>query len=84
MIVMIRHNYLVQGNGGDRLARWLSLAAAPTFAGMALLSVLSGDANMICSGNRFLPVDGMTAMYGLMAVFHLSPWIKLLQCRSAL
>jgi hypothetical protein len=31
-----------------------------------------------CSpGSRMLPIDGMTGMYLLMSVFHLSPWLKL-------
>jgi hypothetical protein len=24
-----------------------------------------------------VPIDGMAAMYGLMCLFHLSPWLKL-------
>jgi hypothetical protein len=29
------------------------------------------------SGSSILPIDGMTAMYLLMSLFHLSPWLKL-------
>ena len=38
------------------------------------------DAPMVAlcsSGSSILPVDGMTAMYLLMSLFHLSPWLKL-------
>jgi hypothetical protein len=32
----------------------------------------------LCStGPSMLPVDGMTAMYVLMSLFHLPPWLKL-------
>ena len=32
----------------------------------------------LCSlGSSNLPIDGMTAMYLLMSLFHLSPWLKL-------
>ena len=55
-------------------ASWLSLAAAPTFAGMALLSALSGAPDMLCASAS--PLSGMAAMYGLMSAFHLSPWLK--------
>ena len=54
------------------LARWLSLAAAPTFAAMALWSALAGH-EPICGAS---PHSGMTAMYGLMCAFHLGAWLK--------
>ena len=57
------------------MAEWLSLAAAPTFALMALLTkVLGGD--MLCSAAS--PLSGMVPMYLLMSVFHASPWLKLI------
>lgn len=56
-------------------ANWLSLAAAPTFAGMALLTALSGSPEMLCASAS--PLSGMAAMYGLMSAFHLSPWLRL-------
>lgn len=61
----------------SRAAEWLSLAAAPTFAFMALLTALSGlgPAQTICSGPGS-PAAGMTAMYLLMAAFHVSPWLR--------
>lgn len=65
---------------GTPAARLLSLAAAPTFAAMAIWSVLAGgSAEMMCSsGGGALSLNGMAAMYALMTVFHASPWITLL------
>ena len=57
------------------MADWLSLAAAPTFAIMALLTgVLGGD--MLCSAAS--PLSGMVPMYALMSAFHSAPWLKLI------
>ena len=62
-------------------ADWLSLAAAPTFAIMALLtSVLSGGpADILCSAAS--PLGGMVPMYLLMSAFHSAPWLKLISSR---
>jgi hypothetical protein len=59
---------------------WLSLAAAPTFAIMALLTgVLDGGApDMLCSAmHHASPLGGMVPMYLLMSAFHSRPWLKL-------
>jgi hypothetical protein len=73
--------------GGDHAAagaaKWLALAAAPTFVLMALWTGLSaGHANMLCmgmaDGSSF---SGMTPMYVLMGVFHAGPWLKLILVR---
>ena len=58
----------------------LALAAAPTFVGMALWSaVADGPAEMMCSGaGSVLSLNVMAAMYALMSVFHVSPWLTLL------
>ncbi|MGL5166508.1 MAG: hypothetical protein ACRC9K_11535 [Afipia sp.] len=63
-------------------AQWLSLAAAPTFAIMALLTSVLGEGMpaMLCSHDAS-PLSGMTAMYGLMSAFHLTPWLKLFSGR---
>ena len=60
-------------------ADWLSFAAAPTFALMALLTpVLGGTADMICAAAPDAsPLSGMVPMYWLMAAFHAAPWLKL-------
>jgi hypothetical protein len=56
----------------------LALAASPTFALMAWIAANDAPPHAFCSsGSSFLPIDGMTAMYGLMSLFHLSPWLKL-------
>jgi hypothetical protein len=34
-------------------------------------------------GSSILPIDSMTAMYLLMSLFHLSPWLKLASGRPA-
>jgi hypothetical protein len=61
-------------------ADWLGLAAAPTFALMALLTyVLGGDADMMCSAAQSVsPLSGMVPMYLLMSAFHSAPWLKLI------
>ena len=67
------------------VAKWLSLAAAPTFAIMALMTgVLSGGPmDMICSAGHGSPLTGMAPMYMLMSAFHLAPWLKLVSGRRS-
>ena len=63
------------------LADWLSLAAAPTFALMAVLTGVrdSGAHQMACSAAMHLsPLTGMALMYVLMSGFHFTPWLKLI------
>jgi hypothetical protein len=62
-------------------ANWLSLAAAPTFAIMALFIGLLGGGRMamVCSSLQDAsPLGGMVLMYLLMSAFHLAPWLKLI------
>jgi hypothetical protein len=64
-----------------RADRLLSLAAAPTFAIMALLTALGGDSmpDMLCSATHGAsPLSGMAAMYVLMTAFHSAPWLRLI------
>ncbi|MBZ9681777.1 MULTISPECIES: hypothetical protein [unclassified Mesorhizobium] len=67
------------------IADWLCLAAAPTFAVMALLSRLhGGDGTMLCMGASPLTgsiLTGMPAMYLLMSAFHLAPWLRVMSRR---
>ncbi len=61
-------------------ADWLSLAAAPTFATMALLTSAHGAsmADAVCSGvHTNSALGGMASMYLLMSAFHVTPWLKL-------
>jgi hypothetical protein len=58
-------------------ASWLGLAASPTFAAMAWISVNDMQAMICASGPGVLPIGGMVFMYLLMSLFHLSPWLKL-------
>ena len=65
------------------MAKWLSLAAAPTFAIMALMTgVLNGGPmDMLCSGGHGSLLTGMAPMYMLMSAFHSAPWLKLISRR---
>jgi hypothetical protein len=72
-----------------RVANWLRLAAAPTFAIMALLTAFPGvgPPDMLCAATQHAsPLSGMAAMYWLMSAFHSAPWLKLIssRCSSAL
>jgi hypothetical protein len=67
-------------------ADWVGLAAAPTFAIMALLTgALGGGApDMFCSAaHDASPLSGMVPMYMLMSAFHSAPWLKLISRRHA-
>ncbi len=67
-------------------ADWLCLAAAPTFAIMALLTgVLGGGSpDMLCSAAQDAsPLSGMVPMYLLMCAFHSAPWLKLISRRRS-
>ena len=65
----------------------LCLAAAPTFAIMALLTGVlgGGPTDMLCSAaQNASPLSGMVPMYLLMSAFHLAPWLKLISSRRTL
>ena len=62
-------------------ADWLCLAAAPTFAIMAMLTGVlgGGPPDMLCSAAQDAsPLSGMLPMYVLMSAFHSAPWLKLI------
>ena len=61
------------------LAKWLCLAATPTFAIMALLTGLDGSPiDRLCSAGPWVPLSGMVPMYLFMSAFHSPPWLKLI------
>jgi hypothetical protein len=68
----------------ERAAGWLCLAAAPTFAIMALFSGISsaGPPSVCGLMPGPSPLSGMTCMYLLMSAFHSTPWLKLLTTRG--
>jgi hypothetical protein len=55
-------------------ADWVALAAAPTFAIMALLVGVSSEAS---------PLSGMVVMYVLMAAFETVAWLRLISTRRS-
>jgi hypothetical protein len=63
-------------------AGWLGLAASPTFALMGLVAAHDALSGAIClAAPGILAVDSMTAMYLLMSLFHLPPWLALARRR---
>jgi hypothetical protein len=67
-------------------ADWLCLAAAPTFAIMALLTGAFGDGppDVLCStAQNASPLSGMVPMYLLLSAFHSAPWLKLVSSRRS-
>ena len=63
---------------------FLSLAAAPTFALMALNAGAFdvGAPDMLCSASQHTSaLNGMAVMYLLMSAFHSAPWLKLISGR---
>jgi hypothetical protein len=64
-----------------RAERLLSLAAAPTFAIMALLTTIqdAGMPDVLCSAAHGASLlTGMVPMYLLMSAFHSAPWLRLI------
>jgi hypothetical protein len=65
-------------------ADWLGLAAAPTFATMALMTVcVDGRMDPLCSAVGASPLSGMVPMYLLMSAFHSAPWLRLISGRRS-
>jgi hypothetical protein len=66
-------------------ADFLPLAAAPTFAMMALLTCVigGGPADALCSIAGTSTLGEMVPMYLLMSAFHAAPWLKLISSRAA-
>jgi hypothetical protein len=63
-----------ENNAALGVADWVALAAAPTFAIMALLVGVSSEAS---------PLSGMVLMYVLMAAFETVAWLKLISSRRS-
>ena len=61
-----------------RAADRLALAAAPTFAAMAVVTAVAGEGPLagLCSAIGSGPLSGMAPMYLMMSVFHAGPWIR--------
>lgn len=89
MIAAQRKSARTGAESGDaaapRIADWLCLAAAPTFAIMALLTaVLDSRADMLCTAAQDASsLSGMVPMYLLMSAFHLTPWLNLISSRRS-
>src|SRR5215467_2914370 len=67
-------------------ADWICLAAAPTFAVMALFTGVlgGGPQDMFCAAAQDAsPLSGMVPMYMLMSAFHSAPWLKLISSRRS-
>ena len=65
-------------------AECLSFAAAPTFAIMALLTIVLGSSapDILCSADQHASLlTGMVPMYLLMSAFHSAPWLRLISGR---
>jgi hypothetical protein len=68
-----------------RAADWLALAAAPTFAIMALAAgaLGGGPPDTLCATVQDAsPLSGMVPMYLLMSAFHLAPWLRLISSQQ--
>jgi hypothetical protein len=78
----------IGGEGNEFAAgaiNFLRLAAAPTFATMALLTagLEVGPPDMLCSATQHAPhLNGMVVMYVLMGAFHSAPWLTLITRRN--
>ena len=67
------------------IADGLALVASPIFAGMVVVTGMSGGntAEMVCSAQHMSPLTGMATMYVLMSAFHVAPWVRLIRMRFA-
>ena len=63
-----------------RAADGLALAASPTFAAMAVLTIVMDGrhSGMLGMSAHASPMSDMVMMYLLMGAFHLTAWLKLI------
>jgi hypothetical protein len=69
----------------NTIARWLSLAAAPTFAITAVLTGIHGDGahDVRCAAAAHASaLSGMAPMYLMMTAFNVAPWLQLISGRA--
>ena len=88
MSPVVRHDVetcAVGGHAASGAAGWLGLAAAPTFALVALWTgFFSDQPDVLCMAMQgSSPMSGMTAMYLLMSTFHAAPWLRLISSRRS-
>ena len=77
---VVRYDIAASARGA---ADWLGLAAAPTFALMALVTAAGGEPQFLCSAVHLAsPLGGMVPMYALMSAFHSGPWLRLIAGRT--
>src|SRR5258705_7892417 len=78
---MFQHS---RGSATRGAADWLCLAAAPTFAIIALVTALAGgQADMLCATTQDAsPLGGMIPMYLLMSAFHSASWLRLISGKA--
>jgi len=73
-------------NGAARhAANWLSLAAAPALAVMAVVTAMAGGrahGTLCVAASHPSTLGGMVPMYALMSAFHVAPWLSLLSRRG--
>jgi len=78
---VVRYDIAAAARGA---ADWLGLAAAPTFAIMALITATGGEPQLLCSAAHIgSPLSGMVPMYLLMSAFHSAPWLRLMAGRRS-
>jgi hypothetical protein len=83
MIAAKREAVGVRGGSTARAlgaADWLSLAATPTFALMAIVTgIFGGREDALCvTLHEASPLSGMTVMYLVMSAFHAASWLRLI------
>ena len=76
MAVTHHHDVCAGRDSAPGVAGWLGLAAAPTFALMALWTAAASEPPDVFCTQHGPALGGMTAMYLLMSAFHAAPWLK--------